>query len=557
MPSDGGERQGWSLDQATTPELVAALQSANDWQRDKAQQLLIWNPDPSSVPLLEALVATSERPQTRLQAIWVLAGMDALEQDTLLTALADPHPRVRENAIRVAEQYPSEAVQAAACQLAHDPDTKVCLQLALSLGEWNTPPASDALVTLASRFPDDSFMVTAVMSSALAHGGNFVSGITRSSPQVIAAYRLPLLRQSLAVNDQQSLAALLRGAIESKEQAPWPDLDAFLLLLQQLGVDLQALTTTDPQGPLALQVARVDQLLVAAERLANNEDQPAAIRLSAATLLYRVDKSRSAGVRLLATWLRPQIDPAKQAQVIETLAQSGDPTVPEVFAKVWSELSPEIRTLTLQAWLSRNAWTHDLLDRIESQMIPVASLDLTQRNRLLQHPDESTAARAQQLLESSRLSNRQEVIEKYRGALRLTGKASAGQLVYRRACANCHQRDGEGHNVGPNLATVAAHSDEKLLNNIFDPNIDIQPGYQAYTCLLTSGEVLAGIIAGETANSITIKQANGIARTVSREEIEHLQNTNRSFMPEGLETELTPQDFADLLTFLRQPVGED
>ncbi|XZE51613.1 neutral/alkaline non-lysosomal ceramidase N-terminal domain-containing protein [Planctomycetaceae bacterium SH139] len=557
VPSGGGERQSWSLEQATTPELVAALQSANDWQRDKAQQLLIWNHDPSSVPLLEALVATSRRPETRLQAIWVLAGMDALEQDTLLTALADPHPRVRENAIRVAENYPSVTVQAAACQLAHAPDAKVCLQLALTLGEWRTPLASNALVTLASRFPDDSFMVAAVMSSALSHGGGFVSGVTQSGPQVIAAYRLPLLRQSLAANDQDSLAALLRGALGPKEEAPWPDLDAFLLLLQQLGVDLHALSAMDPQGPLALQVARVDQLLVAAERLANNEDQPVAFRLSAATLLCRVDKSRSAGVRLLAAWLRPQIDPARQAHVIETLAQSGDPTVPEVFAEVWSELSPEIRTLALQAWLSRNAWIHDLLDRIESQMMPVASLDLTQRNRLLQHPDKSTAARATQLLESSRLSTRQEVINKYRGALQLTGKPSAGQLVYRRTCANCHQRGDEGHNVGPNLATVAAHSNEKLLNNIFDPNIDIQPGYQAYTCLLTSGEVLAGIIAGETANSITIKQANGLARTVSRAEIEHLQNTNRSFMPEGLETELTPQDFADLLTYLRQPVAEN
>lgn len=557
VPSGGGERQRWSLDQAKTPELVAALQSANDWQRDKAQQLLIWKSDPSSVPLLEALVATSKRPQTRLQAIWVLAGMDALEQETLLIALADPHPRVRENAIRVAEKFPSEAVQAAACQLARDPDTKVCLQLALSLGEWSTPPASDALVTLASRFPGDSFMVAAVMSSALAHGGNFVSGITQAEPQVLAAYRLPLLRQSLGANDQVSLAALLRGAIESKEQAPWPDLDAFLLLLQQLGIDLHALSSPHPQGPLAAQVARVDQFLVAAELLANNERETDDIRLHAATLLCRVDKTRSAGVRLLAAWLRPQIDPARQADVIKILSQSGDASVPAMFARVWPELSPEIRTIALQAWLSRNVWTRDLLDRIDSQTIPVGSLDLTQRNRLLQHPDKSTAARAKQLLESSRLSTRQEVINKYRGALQLTGKPAAGQLVYRRTCANCHQRGDEGHDVGPNLATVAAHSDEKLLNNIFDPNIDIQPGYQAYTCLLTSGEVLAGIIAGETANSITIKQANGISRTVSREEIEHLQNTNRSFMPEGLETELTPQDFADLLGFLRQPVGKE
>ena len=95
-----------------------------------------------------------------------------------------------------------------------------------------------------------------------------------------------------------------------------------------------------------------------------------------------------------------------------------------------------------------------------------------------------------------------------------------------------------------------------MLANILNPNADIQPGYHAYVCLLDSGEVISGLLAGETANSVTIKQANGQTRTVSRLEIEQLRNSNTSFMPEGLETTLSEQDVADLLKFLQQPIAE-
>jgi len=104
------------------------------------------------------------------------------------------------------------------------------------------------------------------------------------------------------------------------------------------------------------------------------------------------------------------------------------------------------------------------------------------------------------------------------------------------------------------LATVINHPKEKLLTNILDPNADIQPGFQSYTCLLETGEILAGLLASETTNSVTIKQANGLSRSIARREIERLQCSNLSFMPEGLESAMTQQELADLLAFLQQAI---
>ena len=173
---------------------------------------------------------------------------------------------------------------------------------------------------------------------------------------------------------------------------------------------------------------------------------------------------------------------------------------------------------------------------------------------MIRYPNGSIAERSKLLLQDARMSSRKQIVDRYRGALERKGDIASGNLVYLRACASCHRRETAGYEVGPNLATVVNHASEKLLINVLDPNADIQPGYQAYNVLLESDEVLSGLLTGETANSITIKQANGATRTISRLEIEKLRNSNLSFMPEGMEAVLSQKDVADLIAFLQDPI---
>ena len=136
-------------------------------------------------------------------------------------------------------------------------------------------------------------------------------------------------------------------------------------------------------------------------------------------------------------------------------------------------------------------------------------------------------------------------------ALEGEGEATRGRDTYLRVCAACHRRGEYGHDVGPNLATVIEHAPERLLTNILDPNADIQPGYQASTCVLENGEVVAGLIAAETGGSVTMKLADGTVRNIARAEIDELVTSNRSFMPEGVEETVTVEQMRDLLAYLR------
>jgi putative heme-binding domain-containing protein len=127
--------------------------------------------------------------------------------------------------------------------------------------------------------------------------------------------------------------------------------------------------------------------------------------------------------------------------------------------------------------------------------------------------------------------------------------------VYQLYCAACHVHGQEGRALGPDLTSVVDHSPGKLLSNILDPNIDIQPGYQAYTCVLKSGEELYGLVTAETANSLTLVLPDGSKRLVLRQDVSGLRGENVSLMPDGLEAAINPQDMAHLIRFLRTPIA--
>src|ERR1051325_8594297 len=97
-------RQPLRLDRLNTAELVAALDSPNEWQRDKAHMMLLWRADQSAAASLAKLADQSANPLARLHALCVLDGLGMLSVPSLTRALGDSHPRIRENALRIAEK---------------------------------------------------------------------------------------------------------------------------------------------------------------------------------------------------------------------------------------------------------------------------------------------------------------------------------------------------------------------------------------------------------------------------------------------------------------------
>jgi putative membrane-bound dehydrogenase-like protein len=544
------------LDRLDAAGLVAALRSPGGWERDQAHQLLLWRSDPAAIAPLRALAAGAAEPLARLHALCVLDGLGRLTPEEVIRALADPHPGVRENALRLAETRFNPALLSAAAGLAADPEPKVRLQLAFSLGASTDPLAGATLGRLIAGDAADPMILAAVLSSAAHHGAAVTAAAARAGPGVLGRAAGALLPAALAAGDRGSVALLLE-AIVGGDGPMSPEstdlLRRFLVLLSERGTSLALVRAAQPLDRLSGAAARATERMNESRRRAADSSIRPGDRIAAAALLAADAPNRPEALASLAGWLDARHPPAVQAAAARALAATAAAEIPTLFAAAWSRTGPAGRDATLAGWLGRGPWAVDLLERVERGEIPPAAFDTTQRARLLRHESREVQRLAQKTFGGA-MPTRVAVIERYVPALALGGDAARGRELYRAACAACHRRGEEGRDVGPDLASVISHTPERLLSSILDPNADIQPGYAAFTCTLQDGEQVYGLIASETAGSVTLKLLDGSRRTFRRNEIASLEGGASSLMPEGLESAIPPQGMADLIAFLRGPL---
>ena len=151
---------------------------------------------------------------------------------------------------------------------------------------------------------------------------------------------------------------------------------------------------------------------------------------------------------------------------------------------------------------------------------------------------------------SSSDNPRQKVIESYSASLELKGDIQHGKKIYEERCISCHRLGGEGSSLGPDFVTVKNSGRDKLLTNILDPNKEVRPDYVSYIVETKDDETTIGLIASETANAVTIRQAYGKETIIPRGNIKRMQSQGQSLMPEGLEAGLNTQDVADLMSYI-------
>jgi putative heme-binding domain-containing protein len=143
-------------------------------------------------------------------------------------------------------------------------------------------------------------------------------------------------------------------------------------------------------------------------------------------------------------------------------------------------------------------------------------------------------------------------MSRFSDAITTVGDKAKGELLFTQRCSFCHQAGTKGLLVGPNLNTVKTKGREALLTAILDPNKEVASQYIAYTVTTKQGDVYNGIIAEDSASSMTLKMAGGASQKIERAQIKGTASTGQSLMPEGLEGGMSVQEMADLLSFIEQ-----
>jgi len=138
--------------------------------------------------------------------------------------------------------------------------------------------------------------------------------------------------------------------------------------------------------------------------------------------------------------------------------------------------------------------------------------------------------------------------------LDLPADADRGRAVFQKVCASCHRLGEIGHDVGPDLrAALGNKTAEALLIDILDPNREIDSRYVVYQATTRSGRLFTGILAVDTAASITLRRAEQAEDTILRSQLESLTATTVSLMPDEIEKLLSKQEMADVILFLLAP----
>src|SRR5262249_44335146 len=193
-----------------------------------------------------------------------------------------------------------------------------------------------------------------------------------------------------------------------------------------------------------------------------------------------------------------------------------------------------------------------LITALEQGKLAAAELDPASREALRRIPDKDLQRRAAAVLAQVTTANRQEVMQRYLPGLRRTAERQGGATVVAKHYLACHQIQGQGHRVGPDLSGVASRPKEALLEDILDPSKNMAPDFLNYVLVTARGRVLTGLLIAETATTVKLRHAEGAEDVVLRSEIQELRSTGKSLMPEGLEQVLTAQDIADLIEFLQK-----
>ena len=118
--------------------------------------------------------------------------------------------------------------------------------------------------------------------------------------------------------------------------------------------------------------------------------------------------------------------------------------------------------------------------------------------------------------------------------------------------SSCHALGYLGGNIGPDLTRIGRiRSDRDLLESILFPSQSLVRSYEPVLIVTTSGKVVNGLVRDETESEIVLAiDAQKLVR-IPHDEIEERRDGNVSIMPAGLQKQLSGQQLADLVAFLR------
>jgi len=151
-------------------------------------------------------------------------------------------------------------------------------------------------------------------------------------------------------------------------------------------------------------------------------------------------------------------------------------------------------------------------------------------------------------------------------AVPVVGDPTAGETLFfgRGGCAACHEVNGRGGTVGPDLSAAGQATAAALRQKILDPSNPLPPpggGRGARPLVVVArakdGREIRGVRRNEDTFSLQMVDGSGQLHLLEKPELAGVRYENRSLMPGDYATRLSDAELQDLVAYLARLKGRD
>ena len=535
------------LDQMSSSELVDMLSHQNFWQRRTAARLLVHLNAIETAGELKRLAVEGVMPETRFEALGVLNQLQGgLEEDVTRKAITDRHSEIRRRALYFAAEK-GLALTGSEQNLLID-DESAGVRFLLAYAAKTLIPDSDsrvkALLKIAAKNPTDPWVRWAVEGSLGAQASEFLVAMQPMVAKLAVAEQTAWYKsiggQVLGGDDQAAVQRLV-VFLQSEAEAGGKSSGILPAVVNDLG-GVNPNGVAAPLAQWARQSVTPELLKMAAagdSRLASMGDQMTLVGWAAPA------ESR----QLLSQLLSPLFPSGVQQVALVSLIRN-DAAAAETVIESLSGMTPATREIALTSLASRVEGQAAIAKSIDQNTISADFLPAEVKRLLSESRDEKIRGVMSKYAEASKSLPAGELYQSYAQSLDGTIDLDQGKAVFNRVCASCHEPEAGRERVGPDLLTVIDQPREQILLSILDPSREVNPKYSRVQVVTLSGEVISGVVTAESDSTVTMVDSQGKPFTIAREDIDELQTSPKSLMPEELHKEITADQMRHLIAYV-------
>lgn len=585
--------KNWDLGKKSKNDLIAALGDPNVFIRETAQRLLCEKGEAflgeDGLGQLETLVKSNQTPRKhRLHALWTLGSLGKISSELEASIAKESDSTFRAWLVRFWGNQGTISPTSLELmnRFAAEADRDVQLQVIIAAAKINRFDPLPIWQAILRKSGDDPVIAGVLWQNLHPRMPGLASRwldlasqsenakLSKTEGQILARLSEKLLSQKPF--HPESIEALFRLLTSQKEEAGTRQFLNILALRLETG-EIGGESKKELKQRLLPSLGQlsgdpkqtVDNQAMAAITLALFGDP---VGLEKAKVIYEArDKGENQRRRALQALLRANgtlakplvIDrlndpglgtPGERGRFLLDLALVENDSLAEELLNQWKALDPEVQARLIDLVSGKPKWAKALMARVVSKAVPTTAINANTARKLIGFKDAELTRQVTQhwgVVREGRNPERENLVRQMTNQLRSAkGNPANGPQLFQKVCAQCHKIYGQGQEVGPEITSNGRASFEQLVSNVFDPSLVIGTGYLATTVTTNKGKIFTGLLVEDSPDRVVLKVQGGTLETIPRTDLDELKTTQQSLMPEGMEKQLTPQEWADLFAFL-------